>query len=151
MAKKYEKGYEGYVKKYREAEAKMRASGYPGMASPLMTPSQYRAAFEGMRNELMEKGQKTPNVIRAIINDQKYLYSQKQAKLFRTAAVKAGFKDAKIKDIQLDKIDVKAMLSRDYQRIKKEYLDQGYSQHAAVMAAKNDVEIMYFDHINGSP
>ena len=151
MAKRYEKGYEGYVKKYRAAEEKMRAAGYPGMASPLMNKLQFQNAFEGMRNELMQRGQKTPNVIRAIINDQKYLFSQKQAKLFRKAAVKAGIKDAKIKDIQLEKIDVKSMLSRDYAKIKKQYLDQGYSQHAAVMAAKNDVSLMYFDNINGSP
>ena len=142
MAKTYYKGYEGYVKKYLEAEKKLIAQGAPGMWDRMYSREEFKAVFEATRSDLTTATTKRPNVIRAMINAQKYAQTEKQVWAIYRGAKMAGMKDVKLRDVRLG--NVRPQLSKDYQELKDTFLAEGATEKEAVRRAKAEVEWKWF-------
>ena len=144
MAKTYYKGYEGYVKKYLEAEKKLIAQGAPGMFDRMYSKAEFRAVFEATRADLTTSTTKRPNVIRAMINAQKYAQTEKQTRALYKGAKMVGMKDVKLQDIRIGAVNVRPYIGKDYQELKATFLAEGATEKEAIRRAKAEVEWKWF-------
>lgn len=112
-SKRLANAYENYKKRYKAAEKQLRKHGYE-MASEMMTKREYERIRDIYIREVT-----TININQTIVADQKYEYSQKTAKRFKTTAEKFNldWKDKTIRELRKGGIDV----SKLNDRLKEEF------------------------------
>ena len=138
----YRKGYEAYKVKYKEAERKLMEKGYAGMQDAMYSKEMFELMFKAKYNTLKEQGQKTPNVIRSLINDQKYRWSEKQSRTLYKALKESG-ETVTLMDVRTNKVKLDAIMSKKYREYKDYYLDQGFTAHEAVKMAGKQIHQEY--------
>lgn len=133
MAKASAAPYDLYVRDYKIMAEKMRAKGMKP-AETMYSPEEYAATYQAHRQSMKERGLKTPNVRREVIERQKWELTRAQALAYQRVIQKR----TKVKP-RLDQIRqgggnqevARRLLSENYHRIKDKLLKQGYNDHDA--------------------
>lgn len=114
--------YKNYVKKYDQLNEKILrdTDGANGMYHKKYSYLGYINAYSGLetiREEQVSQGKrKVLNVQRDLINEQKYKYSEKQAR-----AIKKGMVEKKIKELDMSNISSDAEFRKIKRQIAKEF------------------------------
>ena len=88
----YNKLYKEYSKEYNRAEISKRVSGFGAkLYSEKLSQAEFKVSAKLMRKD----GYQPMQIVNELVKEQKYQYSYKQGKLFKEAAEKSGFCDAK--------------------------------------------------------